>query len=812
MITRWTALGSRVRRWCSPTEWFVHWFRLPRADATIHDRGLVLVQIDGLPRAQLQRALDRGRMPFLRSLLQREHYVLHDFYSGLPSSTPSVQGELFYGPRCAVPAFGFRDHRTGELERMFARDVALDVQHRLEQHEPGVLAGGSAYCDIYGGGARETHFCASSLGWDDLMKSVRPWKLATLLLWHGWSIMRMIALMVVELFLALVGFVRRALNGREYWQELMMIPARVVVVILMRELAIVGATLDVTRGVPVVHLNLLGYDEQAHRRGPQSAFAHWTLKGIDLAIGRLWRAAHQSAKREYDVWVYSDHGQESTTPYEYLCGKRIDDVANEVVREICGRGDVADIVHEWSMRDDATSNRARWLGSGWIVGKLFGENAGESRTRWEGVQVAALGPLGLVYTNRDPTVEKRLAIARRFVDRGVPIAFVAFGDTVVGVTHEGQFDLRREPERVFGADHPFLGDIAEDMLLLCQHPDAGDVVVSGWVRNGKSLSFVLQNGAHAGPGHQETGAFALLPNDTSVLTGGKAYLRPNDLRRAIKRFLDSPSPARASRPGTRSVARLRVMTYNVHACIGMDRQLSPHRIARVIAQSHAEIVALQELDLCRARSGYRDQALEIARFLEMECQFHPAWQLEEERYGDAILSRLPMRVVRKGPLGSANGKREPRGAMWVEVELPGDQRVQVINTHLSIYPGERNQQAAELASAWVRPAKELGTTIVCGDLNATPNSQAYRHLNKITNDVQSHAAVGTPSATFFNPRPLARIDHVFVSDDIVVETSEVLNSRLARVASDHLPLVADLYVPHRAESSLGSTEREEACS
>ena len=148
----------------------------------------------------------------------------------------------------------------------------------------------------------------------------------------------------------------------------------------------------------------------------------------------------------------------------------------------------------------------------------------------------------------------------------------------------------------------------------------------------------------------------------------------------------------------------------------------------------------------------------------MKCQFHPAWRLEEECYGDAILSRVPMHLLRKGPLPSKSERHEPRGAIWAVIEPEPGLKVQIINTHLSIYPTERDKQAEALATDWVRPAKEHGTTIVCGDFNAQPSSRAYRHLSQITRDVQSYGARGKPAATFFSPRPLARIDHVFVSE------------------------------------------------
>ena len=77
----------------------------------------------------------------------------------------------------------------------------------------------------------------------------------------------------------------------------------------------------------------------------------------------------------------------------------------------------------------------------------------------------------------------------------------------------------------------------------------------------------------------------------------------------------------------------------------MDGQLSLDRIARVISQSAADVICLQELDVSRQRSDFIDQAQEIAKHLEMSHEFHPAWHIEEEQFGNAVLSRFPMRVI-----------------------------------------------------------------------------------------------------------------------------------------------------------------------
>jgi len=143
---------------------------------------------------------------------------------------------------------------------------------------------------------------------------------------------RVVSLALVEVVIAVGDFCRGLVDGRDLWRELLFVPSRVAVSIVLREVTVIGATLDVTRGLPIVHVNFLGYDEQSHRRGPHSAFAHWALKGIDQAIGRLWLAARRSTRRDYDIWIYGDHGQQHTKPYQFDTGRSIEQASSDGAR------------------------------------------------------------------------------------------------------------------------------------------------------------------------------------------------------------------------------------------------------------------------------------------------------------------------------------------------------------------------------------------------------------------------------------------------------------------------------------------------
>lgn len=240
----------------------------------------------------------------------------------------------------------------------------------------------------------------------------------------------------------------------------------------------------------------------------------------------------------------------------------------------------------------------------------------------------------------------------------------------------------------------------------------------------------------------------------------------------------------------------RIVTYNVHRCVGNDRQLDVARVAEVLAALEPDIVALQELDVGRARTNNVDQANEIAERLEMAVHFHPAMRVEKELYGDAILSAYPEKLIQTGPLPgySRLPQLEPRGALWLEVDIDG-KAVQVINTHLGLVPREQQSQAAFLAGpSWLAHPRCKGPKILLGDFNATGTSVVYRTLTAKLQPARRLAPVRQPTSTFPSQLPVLRIDHVFVSPEIVVRDVFAPFDPLTRVASDHLPLVMDFEV------------------
>jgi endonuclease/exonuclease/phosphatase family metal-dependent hydrolase len=218
------------------------------------------------------------------------------------------------------------------------------------------------------------------------------------------------------------------------------------------------------------------------------------------------------------------------------------------------------------------------------------------------------------------------------------------------------------------------------------------------------------------------------------------------------------------------------------------------RVAEVIAAERPDIVALQELDVRRARSGKVDQAHAIAERLGMAFHFNAAVHVAEEQYGDAILSTLPIQLVKSGPLPRVRGL-ERRGALWVEVQIAGARPLQIVNTHLGLVPAEQRAQAQHLLGEdWLGHPNCRDPLILLGDFNATPRYAAYKMIAARLTDARRAAGVRRGALTFPSRLPMLRIDHMFIGAGVAVRRLFASSGPTAKLASDHLPLVADVEI------------------
>ncbi len=237
--------------------------------------------------------------------------------------------------------------------------------------------------------------------------------------------------------------------------------------------------------------------------------------------------------------------------------------------------------------------------------------------------------------------------------------------------------------------------------------------------------------------------------------------------------------------------RLRIATYNIHKGRGLDGRVRIERIARVLGAIHADIVALQEVVSREGRNPEDHQARYLAGQFGYFYAIGETRQYRGGSYGNVSLSRWRFERTRHADL-SVSG-REERGVLRTDLRL-GHQLVHVFNVHLGTGHLERRKQARRLVDADLLKAMDLtGPRIVLGDFNEWTRGLVTRTLSAEFHltDLRAHLR---RSRAYPHGLPLLNLDHIYYDHHFQVERARFYRSPLSLVASDHLPLVADLVI------------------
>ncbi|MEH3104706.1 MAG: endonuclease/exonuclease/phosphatase family protein [Sphingomonas phyllosphaerae] len=230
--------------------------------------------------------------------------------------------------------------------------------------------------------------------------------------------------------------------------------------------------------------------------------------------------------------------------------------------------------------------------------------------------------------------------------------------------------------------------------------------------------------------------------------------------------------------------KVKVASYNIRKAIGTDRRRSPERVLQVLREVDADLVALQEAD---RRFGQRAAVL-TPHLLEE----HSDWQsvglgmraTSMGWHGNAILVRKSARIVDCAQLHLP--ALEPRGAVMADVAI-GGATVRIVGMHLDLSGLWRRKQAAAIL-AHIGADSGSTPTVMMGDLNEW--SRAAGCLR----DFGTCFRFAETGPSFHARRPIARLDRIMVSPQWRIEACGVHQSAAARVASDHLPIWAELAV------------------
>lgn len=232
-------------------------------------------------------------------------------------------------------------------------------------------------------------------------------------------------------------------------------------------------------------------------------------------------------------------------------------------------------------------------------------------------------------------------------------------------------------------------------------------------------------------------------------------------------------------------ATIRVASYNVHGGVGSDGAFSPERTAKVVAEIGADVIGLQEVHLGPGSFDMIDYLVKVTGMHTVAGRTFTR-PLHGD-FGNALLTRHPVVSIRQLDLGVTN--REPRGALDVVIDCGYPLRV--LATHLGLRPWERREQVARLLQALTDDEGDQGpmTTVLLGDINewflwGRPLRWLHAHFRSLP-----------PRRTFPARWPLLALDRIWVKPFSLVRRVRAYRSPQARLASDHLPLFADIRVP-----------------
>lgn len=249
--------------------------------------------------------------------------------------------------------------------------------------------------------------------------------------------------------------------------------------------------------------------------------------------------------------------------------------------------------------------------------------------------------------------------------------------------------------------------------------------------------------------------------------------------------------------------RFRIVTYNVHKCRGLDGRVRPSRVAEVLRELRADIIALQEVVSLEESSRERNQLRFVAESLGgMYYVMGENRRLRGAAYGNALLSRFPIVTARNYDI--THLEHEERGCLRADIAMQNDCLLHVFNVHLGTAYAERRHQGRKLVTGELLNDVELSAPrIVLGDFNEWTRGLATHLLSSHLESADIRIHLQT-SRTYPGLLPVLHLDHIYYDRALELECLTLHRTRRSLVASDHLPLVADFRFPGCGKKKNGS--------
>ena len=519
-------------------------------------RGLVMLEIDGLSYHHLEKAIAEGRLPTLKRLMEHEGFQLSRVDCGIPSQTSACQAGIMFGDNDDIPAFRWYDK---EKQKLYVSGSDAAELNRRYANGNGLMRGGSSINNMLDGDAQKSILTLADLFEGGSEEKKRRAEDIYLLMLNPYFLTRTIVFFLVDVVREVwEGWRQKRQNVQPRLNRLTHgYPfVRAATTVFMRDIAANLTMLDIIRGAPSIYVTWPGYDEVAHHSGPWTSDAFKALATYDQVIARIHKAMREKAPRPYDLIILSDHGQSFGATFEQRYGLSL----KEFIEQQLPQG----IIVAQSMGGDTgvTSLTAasgelaniRTSGVGGFSGRALAQGGqrllDRSARQQEAVagdpghdqppQVTAYGSgnLAQVYFDLYPRKVKLselnaaypgivaalvqhegVGMVCGYDDDGVP---VALGKDGTRNLHTGKVtgdDPLRPyaPEDPRAHGHASLETRAWQVRRVMDFPHAGDLMVISTVYpDGTVAALEELIGNHGGLGGEQTDAFLVHPSDLAV--------------------------------------------------------------------------------------------------------------------------------------------------------------------------------------------------------------------------------------------------------------------------------------------------------
>ncbi|GGI07839.1 alkaline phosphatase family protein [Isoptericola cucumis] len=509
-------------------------------EGTERPPGVLVVMLDGVSRATLDHALEAGLTPTLERWLGGGSHRVESWWARVPCSTPASTLGLLHGTTDEVPAFRWWSREQGRLVVTNRPADAAAVERRASDGRGLLAGGGAAVSTMFSGDA-----ATSLLVMSRASAGLGPGQMFVRFFASPFVLVRAVVGTVAEALKELYQGWQQTARGvrprvpRHGWYPVL----RAVTNVLLRDLNTSLVAEQLVRGVPVVAVDLVDYDEIAHHAGPLRPESLRALEGLDRVLG-LWQEVADGAPRRYRVVVVSDHGQSLGATFEQVNGRSL---GQEVRMLMAARGAAPRSTTEATGHDVAESEawgpantalHALRRGDGEEARVLVGpdrepsgwghrEGAPPAQELPE-VAVVGSGNLGMVWFCREPGPVDGAEVARRWpallpgllANPAVGVVVVRDGGEVVAHGRDGAHRL--VGGEVDGKD-PLAGygtRARADLLRVARLPEAGDLVLLSAVDPmGRVHAFEGLVGSHGGLGGDQSEAVLVHPVELVVPDG-----------------------------------------------------------------------------------------------------------------------------------------------------------------------------------------------------------------------------------------------------------------------------------------------------